>query len=157
MTTGCLGRKDRKVRWIGAVLAAMLVSGCLGDQSLVELEPSSMWEATLVPTQRGPGSDLPEVTGQAAVVVFGSTSRVGVAVQGADRTLHWGIFDGTCSAPGELLLEPSTYPSIPVGTTEFEIALPVSMAAELDYHIRVTVDPELDMTVACGNFVLRPT
>lgn len=157
MGTGRMGRKDRKAGWVGVALAAMLVSGCLGDQSVADLEPSSLWEATLSPTQRGPASELPQITGQAAVIVFGATSRVGVAVEGADRTLYWGIFGGTCSAPAELLLDRSTYPPIPEGTTELEIALPTTLDAQLDYHIRVAVDPEMELTVACGDFVLRPT
>lgn len=155
MGTGRTDLKDRMTRWIGVAVAAMALSGCLGDRSVVDLEPSSMWEATLVSTQRGPASELPEVTGQAAVIVFGATSRVGVAVQGHDRTLYWGIFNDTCAAPGEILLELSTYPAIPQSTSEIEIALPVNLSSELDYHIRFAVDPELDETVACGNFVLR--
>lgn len=142
--------------WNGAsLLAYVLAVGCLGEQSVIDLEPESLWEATLTATVQSPGSDLPRVTGRAAVAVLTARSRIGIGVEGADRDLYWGIYRDTCAEPGTRLLEVDEYPPIPQGTTEIEVTLPLTLDRSGDYHIRVGADPEIDVLLACGDFAQR--
>lgn len=146
-------RKDRPIRWSGAaLLAGVLVAGCLGEQSVIDVEPQSLWEATLNATVQGPASELPRVTGQAAVAVLSISSRIGIGVEGADRDLYWGIYRDTCGEPGARLLEAEGYPRIPDGMTEIEVTLPLTLERSGDYHIRVGADPAIEVLLACGDF-----
>lgn len=151
-TTGTEGRRNR---WKGvALLACALSVGCLGEQTVVNVEPESLWEATLLPTTEGsPG--LPRVSGQAAVAVLSSSSRIGIVVEGGEGNLYWGIHRETCDEPGSLLLNASAYPVIPDGTTEIEVGLPLTLDTSAAYHLRIAVDPSMETLVACGNFEVR--
>lgn len=139
-------------RWRGApLLACVLVVGCIGEQLVVDAGPESLWEATLT-SPIGFASELPRVTGQAAVAVMARNSRIGIGVDGADRDLYWGIYRDTCDEPGTRLLEANAYPRIPEGTTEIEVTLSLTLDRAEDYHIRLGTDPEIEVLVACGNF-----
>lgn len=133
------------------MIAVALSVGCADLDSPVDVEPSSLWEAVISPSGLQPGSTLPLVSGQAAVVVRSGASRVGLGlVEGVDQTLAWGIFEDSCAAAGPLLLDPDAYPAIPAGTTELETTLPAALSENRSYHVRIML--ESGETVACGNF-----
>lgn len=156
MMMGLKVRRDWQGRWSAAsLLACVVLVGCLGEQSVIDIEPESLWEATLIATTQNPGSELPHVTGQAAVAVMAGSSRIGIGVDGADRDLYWGIYRGSCDEPGARLLEADAYPPIPEGRTEIEVSLALTLDRSGDYHIRVGADPEIDVLLACGDFVQR--
>lgn len=156
VSRGCAvpGTRRRPWPWV-ALLASVMVTGCIGDQTVVNVEPSSIWEATLKSTVNQPGGDLPTLTGQAAVAVHASTSQVGIGVEGADRDLYWGIFEGSCNNPGQRLLEAGSYVVIPPTVQEVEVTLSFTLDPAGSYHIRMGGDAEMEVLLACGNFARR--
>lgn len=145
----------RAAGWPLGILVALLLiaAGCSDLDTGVDLQASSLWEATLAPAT-SPGSSLPRVTGQAAVVVRSGVSRVGLGLDGVDRDLYWGVFRQACVDPGARLLDPGAYPVISAGAQELEVSLPTELIPDQDYHVRVGADEAIEVLVACGDLVL---
>ncbi|HUG40653.1 MAG TPA: hypothetical protein VMM12_09215, partial [Longimicrobiales bacterium] len=135
------------------VALLLIAAGCTDFDTGVDLRASSLWEATLAPAAT-PGSSLPRVTGQAAVVVRSGVSRVGLGLEGVDRDLHWGLFRQTCADPGARLLDAGAYPVIPAGAQELEVSLAVELMPDQGYHVRIGADEAIEVLVACGDLVL---
>lgn len=151
-TAGAEGRVQTwTVAWLLIALAGL--AGCVDLDPVAEVQPSSLWEATISPFSIPPGSPLPLVSGQAAVVVRSANSLVGLSVEGVDRDLAWGIFEQSCEAPGEPLLAADRYPLLTEDPTELEIVLPTRLSKGESYNIRILLEAE-DRTVACGDFQL---
>jgi hypothetical protein len=136
-----------------ALLGLFSLAGCVDEQSTVEVRPSSFWQGMFDPVAGSPGSDLPRVTGQVAAIVQSGITRVGFGLDGVDRPIRWGIFNGSCASPGALLLQPNSYPLIPEGAEEPEAALPTRLEDDGGYQVTLTVDEELEQVIACADLL----
>jgi hypothetical protein len=128
---------------VGLVLA---LAGCVTD---VEPPRQTIWEATL-----SSGLEHPDAGGTAAAVSGSSLTQASVSVGGlAAGTYRWGVLEGQCTDPGEILGSEDLYPALSVGIdgqATSDAAVNRHMRAGNRYFAQVwTAD---GVSAACGDF-----
>jgi hypothetical protein len=102
---------------VGAVVTAMLISGCaqrttrdVGGDVVVDARPAAgAWGADF----RGMGG-WERLRGSAFAVPFEKGTRVSLTIERAFESSNygWDVREGTCAAPGRILGEAANYPAI---------------------------------------------
>lgn len=135
-------------------LPLLLAAGCVDLNT-----PSTQvvtWQGTLVP-------DLsrPDLAGQVAAAAQGASGTdVGIGISGAvPGAVHvWGIWTGTCAAPGALIGADTDYPLLAVtdsGKATAETHLTTRFSVDSTYHAELLLSASDNSRIACGNLQQR--
>lgn len=139
---------------LALALCALLAAAC------VDLNSSNSqvvtWEAHLVPELTHP-----DLTGQVAAAAQGAGGTdLGIGIEGAaPGAAHlWGVWSGTCGAPGGLLGSSEDYPALAVndsGTASTETHIGPRLLVDSSYHAELRESASNATRIACGNLQQR--
>lgn len=147
-------RLRRKRRGPGFLIAAGLVTGCLGP---VEVTEPLLWEGDLEPV---PGASTP-VAGSMAMVADEFNTQIGVGLEDApaDEELGWLVSTGSCDSVGERVGPAASFPPLSVddeGTAEMETAVTGRLESDGSYVGQITGESDgSGEPLACVDFELQ--
>lgn len=133
----------------------LLLTGCV-DLSSSPGTQVVTWQGTLVP-------DLshPDLAGQVAAAAQGATGTdVGIGITGATPgAVHaWGVWSGSCAAPGTPIGISDDYPLLAVddsGKASAQTHLITRLSADSTYHGELLQSSSNATRIACGNLEKR--
>lgn len=130
---------------------ALLFAACV-DLGTVDTQVH-IWKAVLTPITPRPG-----FRGNVGAVTQAGGTDVGIglsgAVPGAEHV--WGVWYGSCAAPGTLIGTPQAYPVLVVadsGGASADMHLGLKLPVDSTYHAEVRESAADSARVACGDLI----
>ncbi len=134
---------------LGIAILWLLAAACVDLNS--HNTAVTTWEGQLAP-------DLahPDLAGQVAAAVQLGGTDVGIAITGAaPQAVHvWGLWSGSCLAPGALVGTGDDYPLLAVsdsGKASAETHLRTELSKDSTYHAELRLSASDSSRIACGN------
>lgn len=128
------------------MVLVLAIGGCVTDVAPLT---QTFWEATLTGAL-----EQPDIGGSAAAVSVGSSTQASISVEGvAAGTYRWGVFEGECAEPGDIVGSAGAYPELTVdqdGGASANAAFARAMSSGGRYFAQVSTGE--NVPVACGDF-----